>query len=102
MKMKSARRGKNTSKAEVTNVSVHGLWLLVANREHFLPFESFPWFREASIAAALDVELTSPGHLHWPELDVDLALESIEHPERFPLVSRLGLRKSATKTRVTR
>jgi len=24
-----------------------------------------------------------PGHFYWPELDVDLAIESIEHPERF-------------------
>ncbi len=102
MKAKSGRRGKRTSKAEVTNVSAHGLWLLVANREHFLPFEVFPWFREASIAAALDVRLVSPGHLYWPELDGDLAIDSIEHPERFPLSSRLGLRKKKAKTRAKR
>jgi hypothetical protein len=24
---------------------------------------------------------------HWPELDVDLDLERIEHPEKFPLVA---------------
>jgi hypothetical protein len=36
----------------------------------------------------LNVELPHPHHLYWPDLDVDLAVESIEHPERFPLVSR--------------
>ncbi len=100
--MKSARRGRSTSKAEVANVSSHGIWLLVSNREHFLPFEDFPWFREASIAAVLDVELVSHGHLYWPKLDVDLALESIDHPERFPLVSRSGSRKKPSKARVKR
>ena len=29
-----------------------------------------------------------PGHLYWPELDVDLSVESIEHPERYPLKAK--------------
>jgi hypothetical protein len=32
--------------------------------------------------------LPSPHHLRWPDLDVDLAVESIRNPEKFPLVSR--------------
>jgi hypothetical protein len=35
------------------------------------------------------VRMPSSHHLYWPDLDVDLAVESIEHPERFPLVSRV-------------
>ena len=86
--MRSGQRGKRTSVVEVTNVSPHGLWLLLGDRELFLPFEKFPWFREAPIAKLVRVELPSPDHLYWPGLDVDLAVESIEHPERFPLVSK--------------
>jgi uncharacterized protein DUF2442 len=33
-------------------------------------------------------ELPSPHHLYWPDLDVDLAVESIEHPEKYPLLSK--------------
>jgi hypothetical protein len=72
----------------VTNVSVHGFWLLVADRELFLPFAQFPWFREAAIGAITNVQRPSPHHLYWPDLDIDLAVESIEHPERYPLVSK--------------
>jgi len=86
--MKSAPRGKSTSKVEVVQISEHGIWLFVQDREMFMPFEQFPWFRTASIAAAMNVEMVGPEHLYWPDLDVDLALDSIEHPERFPLVSR--------------
>lgn len=86
--MRSAQRGKRTSVVEVTNVSAHGLWLLLGERELFLPFDKFPWFREAPIAKLVRVELPSPDHLYWPGPDVDLAVESIEHPERFPLVSK--------------
>jgi hypothetical protein len=38
----------------------------------------------------LHVESPSPNHLYWPELDVDLAVKSIRHPEKFPLVSQVG------------
>lgn len=86
--MKSAKLGKRTSEVEVTNVSEHGFWLLLQGQERFLAFEHFPWFKKASIGDLCNVELPSQHHLYWPSLDVDLAVESIEHPERFPLVSK--------------
>ncbi len=86
--MSSASLGRNTFPVEVTNVSAHGFWLFVGERELFVPFAEFPWFRDASIAAITHVQLPSPHHLYWPDLDVDLALESIEHPEKYPLVSK--------------
>ena len=36
--MKSATLGKSTSGAEVTNISRHGFWLLVADEELFVSF----------------------------------------------------------------
>jgi hypothetical protein len=86
--MKSTKLGKPISAVEVTNVSRHGFWILVADRELFVAFEHFPWFRDTPIGQLLNVELPSAHHLYWPDLDVDLAVESIEHPERFPLVSK--------------
>ena len=86
--MKSEQRGKSTSAIEVGNVTGHGFWLLVDGRELYLPFDQFPWFRQASIEALTRIERPSPHHLYWPILDIDLAVESIEHPERYPLVSR--------------
>ncbi|MBI5506615.1 MAG: DUF2442 domain-containing protein [Deltaproteobacteria bacterium] len=88
--MKSAPLGQSTSVAEVTNVSKHGFWLLLESEELFVPFEQFPWFRNASIASLTNVEWPSPHHLYWPELDVDLAVDSIRDPEAFPLISRVG------------
>ena len=85
--MTSAALGKDTSAVEVTNVSSHGFWLLIGDQEVFLPFENFPWFREAPIGKLTNVEFPSPHHLYWPDLDVDLAVDSVFFPERFPLVS---------------
>lgn len=69
----------------VTNVSPHGFWMLVDGRELFLPFAEFPWFREASVEAVCEVARPRPEHFHWPALDLDLTLESILHPDRYPL-----------------
>ncbi len=86
--MRSGRRGKSTLVAEVANVSATGFWILVDERELFVPFKQFPWFREATIGQILNVQRPHKHHLHWPDLDVDLAVDSIEHPEFYPLVSR--------------
>ncbi len=86
--MRSGRRGESTLVAEVANISANGFWLLVNERELFVPFEQFPWFRAATIGQILNVRRPHRHHLHWPDLDVDLAVDSIEHPERYPLVSK--------------
>ena len=80
--------GIDTSEAEVTQIDKQGIWLLIGEKESFLSFENFPWFRDASVGAIHKVELLNESHLYWPDLDIDLAVESIEHPERFPLVAR--------------
>ena len=88
--MTPVARGISTSPVEVTNISQHGFWVLLEDEELFLPFSEFPWFRDVAVGKILHVELPSSNHLYWPELDVDLAVESIRHPERFPLVSQVG------------
>ena len=79
--------GTTTSAAEVTNISKHGFWLLLAGEELLVPFAQFPWFRKATIDQVSDVEWPSPDHLYWPGLDIDLSVQSIRNPVAFPLVS---------------
>jgi hypothetical protein len=86
--MKSETLGTGSSEVEVTQISKHGIWLLLHEKEHFLSFEDFPWFKDASVSAIHNVELLSEHHLYWSDLDVDLAVESIDRPESFPLVAK--------------
>ena len=83
--------GTATSAPEVTHVSVHGLWLLLGQEELHLPFEKFPWFRQATIQQLSEIEWPSANHLYWPLLDVDLSVESVRNPEAFPLVAAAGI-----------
>ena len=86
--MKSTPRGNSTSGPEVKDISRQGVSLRVGREELFLAFEHFPWFRQAPVEKVRHVEQPSAEHLFWPELDIDLSIESIRHPERFPLISR--------------
>lgn len=86
--MKSARRGKRTSTVEVGNISRHGFWILLGEVEYFLPFTKFPWFQDAAVGQILNVKLIRVDHLYWPEIDVDLTLQAIVDPDKYPLVSR--------------
>jgi hypothetical protein len=73
---------------EVTHISQHGFWLLLEDEELLLPFAQFPWFRQATIEQISRVERPSADHLYWPLLDVDLSVEGIRDPAKFPLVAK--------------
>jgi len=102
--MKSAALGKNTSEAEVTNISRHGFWLLLADEELFVGFNEFPWFRDASVSELTNIQWPHSHHLYWPDLDVDLAVESIRQPKKFPLVSKVSspTKRPTRRTKITR
>ena len=83
--------GMIISAAEVTHVSRHGFWVLLDAEELLVPFEHFPWFKNATIDQLTDVQWPAQDHLYWPQLDADLSVESIRNPAAFPLMSkRLG------------
>ena len=100
--MKSAMLERSTSQVEVTNVSPHGFWLFVGEQELFVSFKEFPWFKDASIREISRVELPSAHHLYWPDLDIDLAVDSLTHPERYPLISAAQPDKRLQPTKARR
>ena len=80
--------GTSTSRPEVTHVSKHGFWMLLDSEELLVPFEYFPWFKKATIEQLSDVQWPTENHLYWPQLDIDLSIESIRDPSAFPLVAK--------------
>lgn len=84
--MKSLRSGRRISSIEVTNISRHGFWVLLDDKEYFLSFEKYPWFRDAGVSAILDIRLLHNRHLYWPGLDIDLSTDILDNPERYPLI----------------
>lgn len=82
-------RGTNISHVEILSISKQGFWLFLEQEaeELFVSFSDFPWFKKAAIEKLFCVERPFPHHLYWSELDIDLHVDSIRHPENFPLLS---------------
>jgi len=78
--------GTNISDCNITAINDLGLWILLNDREYFLPFRDYPGFKEASIDQIFKVQLIKPSQLRWEDLDIDVELEALAKPESFPLI----------------
>ena len=85
--MKSAESGCRSSRVEIGEVTNEGFWLVADGERLYLPYEKFPWFRHVSREQLGEVKLWPPDHLQWERLDIDLCIDSIHHPEKYPLIA---------------
>jgi uncharacterized protein DUF2442 len=99
MKSKSMGRGKGTFDAEVTVVSDRGITVRLGRKEHFLDYSEFPWFKGAPRMHVLNIRRPSEEHLVWPDLEVELVLDSVLSPERYPLNSNPSHTEPNSRTR---
>ena len=97
--MKLLKRGKNIS-VSVENITPFGLWMYVKEKEYFLSYKDYPYFKEQTLRSIQNVQLLHGFHLYWPELDVDLEIDNLENPQKYPLKSRM-IKKQLT-SRLTR
>lgn len=87
--MKSEQFDPELSIVKVLSITARGIWLMNAQcEEHFLPFEHFPWFRDAVVDDVFNVEPLGPDGLRWPALDVDILMDTIRYIDSYPLVAR--------------
>jgi hypothetical protein len=86
-------RGKNISpdnaleQAQITSIEQDGFWLLTEEGEFFVPFERYPTFRKAKVEQIFHFEQDDDA-FYWPDLDIDIELDALKHPERYPLIFR--------------
>lgn len=77
-----------TKTAEITNISPFGFWLLQNDAEYFVSFSNYPDLLNATISELNSFEVDFSGNLHWENLDVDIEIEALKHPENYPLIYR--------------
>ena len=75
-----------STSASVLMINGDGIMLSVDGHDYFLSYNRIPWMRDASISHVLDVRMSGKNAIEWPALDIDLEIESLKHPERYPLV----------------
>lgn len=78
----------NTSSisADVLMINDRGIMISVQGQDYFLSYNRVPWMRDATINEVLDVKMSGKNAIEWPKLDVDLEIDSLRHPERYPLL----------------
>lgn len=82
--MNALTRGKPLSRAAVTHLSTHGLWLLTNTCEIFVSFIDFPRLRAASAAKLKRVAQLQADSLYWPDLNIEIPVKQVRC---FPLIS---------------
>lgn len=70
----------------VLMINDKGIMLSVKGNDYFISYNRIPWMKNASISDVLDVQMSGRNAIEWPKLDVDLEIESLKHPERYPLI----------------
>ena len=86
--MKSLKHGKNIL-VSVENITPFGIWLFVKEKEYFLSYKDYPYFKDQTLKSIQNVQLLHGYHLYWPDLDVDLEIDNLENPEKYPLKSKI-------------
>lgn len=86
--MPSLKHGRSTKNkgCSIEDITPYGIWMNIEGTEYFLDYENFPWFKNATVSQIHKVEFTDGFHLYWPELDVDLHIDSLNNLEKYPLI----------------
>lgn len=84
--MRLLKNGKNIS-VSVENITPQGVWIYVKGKEYFLDYGNYPYFRNQTVKALQNVKLLHGYHLYWPSIDVDLEIDNLKNPEKYPLKS---------------
>ena len=85
--MKSLKHGKSIL-VSVENITPHGIWLFVKDKEYLLSYQDYPYFKNQTFNSIQNVQLLHGYHLYWPELDIDLEIDNLENPTKYPLKSK--------------
>ena len=78
----------NATSASVLMINNQGIMISVAGNDYFLSYNRVPWLKDATVRNILNIKMLGNNAVEWPDLDVDLEVESLKHPERYPLVMR--------------
>jgi len=96
--MKLLKRGKDIS-VSVENITSFGIWLLAKEKEYFLSYKVFPFFKDQTLNSIQNVQLLHGFHLCWPDLDIDLEIDNLENPEKYPLKSKIRTNQTRSRAR---
>ncbi len=81
-----SRNNSSSTLVSVLMINAQGIMISVLGNDYFISYNRIPWMQDAPIRSVLNVQMSGPEAIEWPDLDVDLEIDSLRHPERYPLV----------------
>jgi hypothetical protein len=78
----------NAISASVLMINNQGIMISVEGNDYFLSYNRVPWLKDATVRNILNIKMSGKNAVEWPDLDIDLEIDSLKHPERYPLVMR--------------
>ncbi|MDR0995667.1 MAG: DUF2442 domain-containing protein [Tannerella sp.] len=75
-----------STSVSVLMINAQGILISVQGDDFFVSYERMPWLRNARVADILDVHICGRTAIEWKALGLDLEIESLKHPERYPLI----------------
>ena len=76
------------SSVSVLMINDKGIMLSVKGNDYFISYNRMPWIKNASIMDALNVQMSGRNAIEWPTLNIDLEIDSLKHPKRYPLIMK--------------
>jgi hypothetical protein len=74
---------------KVHAIAANGITIEAQGNTYFLPYSTHPWFENAKVSDVFNVEPVGTNGIRLDTLDVDLAIESMIHSEKYPLMAKL-------------
>ena len=77
----------NTS-VSVRSIMQDGIFLSVLGNDYYLSYDRLPWFKNAKTSDIFNVAMYGKDSIRWDALDIDLGIDSLKSPEKYPLVMK--------------
>jgi hypothetical protein len=85
---KGYRFSTRRTSVSVRSIMPDGIFISVLGRDYYLSFDRLPWFRNAKVSDIMNVSMVGTIGIRWDNLDVDLEIDSLIYPERYPLIMK--------------
>jgi hypothetical protein len=94
--MKSSKHGE-TILVSVENITPFGIWLFMKDKEYFLSYKNYPYFGTKLLGLFRMWNYYMGFICTRPALDIDLEIDNLENPEKYPLISKVSLQSTRKK-----
>ncbi len=78
--------GTKQERVKVTGVGNKGVSLDIHGKEYHMSYKDFPWLGSLTAQELGNIYIRYEDEIYFPDLDIELGLEILENPKKYPLL----------------